>query len=93
MEASERFLRTAVRVFTVFAWLSLSIQTLVGITTLVIGGPTVPVGGMEVPARVVGILHMVAAVLYFFLFMFIAHLTRLVLDVHQHVSRAGASAS
>ena len=87
MERSERFLRRGAAVFAVLAWLSLVLQACVGVYVLVTGGPPVPMGDLDVPARVVGILNLVAAGIYFFLFMFLRHLTRLLLALYGQVTK------
>ena len=79
-----KFLGISVKVFQVLAWLSLAVQLLVGLIILVVGGEPVPIGGAEIPARLVGVLNFVAAGIYWFLFMFISHLTRLLLDLRGH---------
>jgi len=90
MGAPERFLRRSVVVFKVLAWLSLVLQVIVGMVVLVMGGEAVPLGGIDVPARVVGVLNFIAAAIYFFLFMFIAHITQVLLTLS---ARRGAGGS
>ena len=84
------FLGKSATVFTVLAWASLVIQALVGLTVLVLGGPPVSIGGAEIPARLVGALNFVAAAIYWFLFMFISKLTRVLLEVHAQVTKSSA---
>lgn len=82
MQDSRKFLKTSATVFAVLAWVSLALQLVVGLIVLVMGGPPVFVGGAEIPARLVGVLNFVAAAIYWFLFMFISHVTRTLLEVH-----------
>jgi len=85
---SSRFAGIGATIFAVLAWVSLGVQLLVGLIVLIIGGPPVPIGGAEIPARVIGILNLLAAAIYWFLFMFIASLARLLVDLHrQSVNR------
>lgn len=91
MDATRRFLHRSVMVFKVLAWLSLAIQAIVGLVVLIMGGPPIPVGDVDVPARVVGLLNFIAAAIYFFIFLFLAHATRLLLDVHGGAGQVGAS--
>lgn len=86
MMQSRTFLKTSATVFAVLAWVSLVLQLVVGLIVLVMGGPPVFVGGAEIPARLVGVLNFVAAAIYWFLFMFISHATRALLDVHGKVT-------
>ena len=90
MMKSRKFLKTSATVFAVLAWVSLALQLAVGLTVLVMGGPPVPIGGAEVPARVIGVLNFVAAAIYWFLFMFISKLTRVLLEVHAQVTKSSA---
>jgi hypothetical protein len=90
MKDAKGFLSTGAAVFAVLAWVSLGLQLAVGLTVLVMGGPPVPVGGAEIPARVIGVLNFVAAAIYWFLFMFISKLTRVLLEVHAQVTRSSA---
>jgi hypothetical protein len=83
---SRKFLKTSATVFAVLAWVSLALQLVVGLAVLVMGGPPVPIGGAEIPARLIGILNFAAAAIYWFLFMFISHMTRALLDVHGKVT-------
>ena len=39
-------------------------------------------GGLDVPARVVGLLNVIAAVVYFFMFLLMSAVIRLLLDLH-----------
>jgi len=86
------FLRVSVIVFKVLAWIALALQVITGLILLVGGGPGVPVGGVEVPARLVGVLNVFAALIYFFLFMFVSNVTRLLLDVYTRLSGGSARA-
>jgi hypothetical protein len=76
-----RFLHVSVRVFKVFAWVSLALQIIGGLILIVSGGEPLFLGGVEVPARVAGLLNFVSAALYFYLFWLVSHLIRLVLDI------------
>lgn len=87
MGTPERFLRRSVVIFKGLAWLSLVLQVIVGMIVLVMGGEAVPLGGIDVPARVVGVLNFIAAAIYFFLFMFIAHITQLLLTLSERMGR------
>ena len=84
------FLSKGAAVFALLAWVSLVLQLVVGLVVLVMGGPPVPIGGAEVPARVIGVLNFVAAAIYWFLFMFISKLTRVLLEVHAQVTKSSA---
>ena len=88
MPPQDKFLAIAALVFKVLAWVSLGIQALVGVVVLVVGGPPVPIGEAEIPARVIGVLNFVAAGIYWFLFMFISKMTRVVLDLHARATKA-----
>jgi len=83
MMQSRKFLKTSATVFAVLAWVSLALQLVVGLIVLVMGGPPVAIGGAEIPARLIGVLNFAAAAIYWFLFMFISHATRALLDVHE----------
>ena len=89
----DRFLQVSATIFTVLAWLSLVVQVGVGITVLIVGGPPVPIGGTDVPARVIGVLNCVAAAIYWFLFMFIATVTRLLVDLKAALAHTRGSGS
>jgi hypothetical protein len=80
---SSDFAGIGAKVFTVLAWVSLGVQLIVGLIVLVMGGPPVPIGGADIPARLIGILNVIAAAIYWFLFMFIASVTRLLVDLHR----------
>jgi len=84
------FLAKSANVFAVLAWVSLAIQLVVGLAVLIMGGPAVPIGGAEIPARLIGVLNFVAAAIYWFLFMFVSKMTRLLLDVHAQATRTGS---
>ena len=90
MSHSAGFLRKSTTVFGVLAWVSLGLQIIVGLIVLIMGGPDVPIGGAMIPARLVGVLNFVAAAIYWFLFMFIRHATRALLDVHGKVTGGGS---
>ena len=90
MASPERFLRPSVLVLKILAWLSLVLQILVGLVVLVMGGDPVLLGGMDVPARLVGVLNLVAVAIYFFLFMFIAHVTQVLLALYDRMARSPA---
>ena len=90
-QSGDRFLRVGATIFKVLAWVTLVLQAVMGLVLVVGGGQAVPIGAIELPARVVGLLNLVAAVIYWFLFTFISKLTRLLLDVHAHVSKTCSS--
>ena len=75
-------LRLGVTVFKVLAWIALAVQGLMGLVLLVTGGEPVLLGGLDVPARVVGLLNVIAAVVYFFMFLLMSAVIRLLLDLH-----------
>ena len=79
-----------VKVFKIFAWISVVLQGLIGLFLLFGGGEPVPIGGADVPVRLFSLLYFLAAAIYFFLFMFMAGVTRLLLDLH---GRSGGSSS
>jgi len=81
------FLGKGAVVFAVLAWLSLAVQVGLGLFVLVMGGPPVPIGDLDIPARLIGILNIGGAVIYWFLFMFVSKLTRLLLAVHAQVTK------
>ena len=81
------FVEKSAVVFAVLAWLTLGIQVVIGLIVLVVGGPAVPIGGAEIPARVIGVLNFVAAAIYWFLFMFVSKVTRMLLEVHAQVTK------
>jgi hypothetical protein len=83
MKNSGKFAGIGAVVFTILAWISLGVQLLVGLIVLIIGGEPVPIGGADIPARLIGILNLFAAAIYWFLFMFIASITRLLIDLHR----------
>ena len=93
MKQAYQLVQVGVTVFKVLAWLSLVIQAILGIILLVTGGAPVSVGGVDVPARIVGLLNCVAAGIYFFMLSLIAQLLRLLLDIHEHMSRGSAAPS
>ena len=75
-------LRLGVTVFKVLAWIALAVQGLMGLVLLISGGEPVLLGGLDVPARVVGLLNVIAAVVYFFMFLLMSAVIRLLLDLH-----------
>lgn len=90
MKSEYGMVQIGVKVFKVLAWLSLVIQGILGIVLLVTGGEPVPVGGVDVPARVVGVLNIIAAGIYFFMLCLMANVLQLLLDLR---GRAGGSSS
>ena len=82
MKSDSTFLQKSAAVFAILAWVSLGVQVLVGLMVLVMGGAPVQIGGIELPARVIGVLNFVAAAVYWFLFMFMSKMTRVILAVH-----------
>ncbi len=83
MTAQEtKVLQAGVKVFKVLAWISLAVQGVMGFVLIISGGEAVPIGGVDVPARIVGLLNVVAAVVYFFMFLLIGAVVRLLLEVH-----------
>ncbi len=76
-----KLIHAGVVVFKVLAWVSLLIQGALGVYLLVTGGPPVPVGGVDVPARVIGILNLVAAGIYFFILLLVSAVLKLLLDL------------
>ncbi len=91
MKEGSRFLRWGVKAFKILAWIILVVQTVLGIVLLVMGGAPVPIGNGEIPARLVGVLNCVGAVIYFFMMYLIASVLRVLLDLHEQVSRPGTS--
>ena len=89
-KAGEGVVKIGVTVFRVLAWVSLVIQGILGIVLLVTGGEAVAVGGVDIPARVVGVLNVVAAGIYFFMLTLMASVLKLLLDIRAHQS-GGAS--
>ncbi len=89
MKEGAQVLQVGVTVFKVLAWLSLVVQAALGIILLIAGGVPVPVGGVEVPARLVGVLNIVAAAIYFFMLFLIASVLRLLLDLRNQTGRTG----
>ena len=79
--------RIGSKVFKVLAWVALGLQSVMGMVLLVVGGQAVPIGGVDVPARAVGALNLVAAVVYWFMFLLASSVLRLLLDVHQHATQ------
>ena len=82
--------KVGVTIFQVLAWISLVVQVAVGAILLISGGPDVPIGGVDVPARVVGLLNFIAGGIYFFLMLLTANVLRLVLEIHERVTRTSA---
>ena len=82
MKKPYRFVHAGVIVFKVLAWVSLALQVMAGLILLVVGGEPVPVGvGVEIPARLIGVLHFVAAAVYSYLFMLMSQLLKLFLEI------------
>ena len=88
--AHQGFLRLSATIFRVFAWVVLVLQVVMGVILLIGGGPAVPIGGVEVSARIVGILNFIAAVIYWFFFMFVSKMTALLLDLYGQVMKGGS---
>ncbi len=82
-------LRFGVTLFKILAWIALVVQGLAGIALVVTGGEPVLIGGLDVPARVVGLLNLVAAVVYFFMFLLMSAVIRLLLELHAQVTKSG----
>jgi hypothetical protein len=80
------FLHLGATIFKVLGWIALVLQVVIGLILLIGGGPDVPVGGVDIPARLVGVLNLVAAAIYWFMFTFISQLTKLLLEIHAKVS-------
>ena len=87
----EKFLRFSIKLFKVLAWVALIVQVVMGFILVVTGGEAVPIGGLDVPARVIGLLNLVAAVVYFFMFMLISAVIRLLVELHAQVTKGGSS--
>ena len=81
MRSGTRFLRISATVFGILAWVIAGAQLVVGVTVLVMGGPPALIMNVDVPARVVGLLTIVSAGLYWFFLTFLNRLTRAVLDM------------
>ncbi len=79
-------IHAGVVVFKVLAWVSLLIQGALGIYLLITGGPDVPVGGVDVPARIIGILNLVAAGIYFFILLLVSAVLKLLLDLRSRTA-------
>lgn len=88
MQEQYKIIRIGVVVFKVLAWVSLLIQGTLGIVLLVTGGADVPVGAVDVPARLVGILNIVAAGIYFFMLMLISSVLKLLLELRGRTGSA-----
>jgi len=80
-----KFLQVSVKVFRVLAWLALALQVITGLILLITGGEPVVIGGLDLPARLVGVLNLVAAALYFFSFWFMGSLIQLLLDIRSRL--------
>lgn len=87
-QQGDRFLRVSATVFKILAWVALILQVVMGLILVIGGGVDVPIGGVSVPTRMVGVLNIVAAVVYWFLFMLVAAVIRLLLDLHAHVTKS-----
>jgi hypothetical protein len=81
MKPGDGIVRVGVKVFQVLAWVSLVVQGLLGLVLLVTGGEPVPVGGVDIPARVVGVLNLVAAGIYFFMMHLVASVLQVLLEI------------
>ena len=81
-----KLIHAGVVVFKVLAWVSLLIQGALGIYLLITGGPDVPVGGVDVPARIIGILNLVAAGIYFFILLLVSAVLKLLLDLRSRTA-------
>ena len=88
MKQGTVFLKRSATVFLVLAWVGMGIQTLAGLYMLVFGGEPVPIGDAAVPARVASVLVFAGAALNWFLFMFAAKLTQVLLEVHSQVAKS-----
>lgn len=88
MHNSVRFLQVSAVVFKVLAWVAMALQVIAGLILLIFGGEPVAiggVGGLELPARMVGVLNFIAAAVYFFVFLLVSHVLRLLLDIRQQL--------
>ena len=88
MGKTVRFLQVSAVVFKVLAWAAMILQVIAGFILLIVGGEPVAIGGaggFELPARLVGMLNFVAAAVYFFVFCFVSHVIRLLLDIRQQL--------
>ena len=81
-----KFLQVSVKVFRVLAWLALAVQVITGLILLITGGEPVVIGGLDLPARVVGVLNLVAAGLYFYMFWLMGSLIQLWLDIRARLA-------
>ena len=79
-------------VFWVLAWVALVLQVGMGIVLLIMGGDAVPLGGVDIPARLVGALNLVAAVVYWFMFLLASAVLRLLMDIHCQVTKGSGTA-
>ncbi|PIQ84222.1 MAG: hypothetical protein COV75_03345 [Candidatus Omnitrophica bacterium CG11_big_fil_rev_8_21_14_0_20_63_9] len=82
---SYRLLRTSVTVFKVLAWVALVLQSAAGLFLLIAGGDPVLVAGAELDARIVGLLNIIGAGVYFYSLWLMAHLIRLMLDIRDRL--------
>ncbi len=85
-----KLLHVGATVFKVLAWVALVLQVVMGLILLVGGGDPVLIGGLEVPARVVGILNCISAVVYFFMFLLMSAVIRLLLELHARLPQTGS---
>ena len=87
MAKSYKFLRVGKMVFKIFAWVSAVFLVVAGVIVLIVGGAPVPtpIPGVEIPARVLGLISLFQAVVYFFLFWLVASLIQLWLDIREHL--------
>ena len=83
---SAKFLGGSAKVFVVLAWVSLVLQVGMGVFVLVVGGDPVPFGGVDINARWIGCFTILQGAVSYFLLVFIAHLIRAILEIHQRVS-------
>ena len=90
-QQSDQFVRLGAKVFMVLAWVAVVFQVISGGALVILGGPPVAIGDAEIPARVIGLLNFVAAAVYWFLFMFLSHAAKLLLDVHAHAGGSGSA--
>ena len=90
-QSGDRFLQASSTIFRVLAWVTLVLQAVMGLILVIGVGEAVPIGAIELPARVVGLLNLVAAAIYWFLFTFISKITKLLVDVHAHATKACSS--
>jgi|GEM_PF-1435500 len=88
MGKSYKFLRVSATAFKVLAWVALAVQVITGLILIIGGGQPVTIGGVDVPARLVGVLNLVAAGMYFFSLWLMSSLILLLLDIREHLGGA-----